>query len=76
MDEDFERRKAVSQAIAKTILQAYTWRFPKKDWDSTYIIINSLMISLVTILHDLHAEDREKLVDDIINGLLEQDWRG
>lgn len=70
-DEDLERFRALTKAIAETTIQAYKQRFPAPDRFEVNVIISSTTATLASFLMTLNPLDKYIAIAKIIDTLLE-----
>ena len=68
-EEDSLQIKAVSEAIAKTILIAYKNRFPRFDQRDRCIMCNSLLLVICSFLNSLNCYERAIAIE-LITGTI------
>jgi hypothetical protein len=74
MDEDFERSKALALKTTEVVVEAYHRRYPKMDEESSFIVVNSLLLALTTYLRNMPSKKRDRIINEIISDLWEETW--
>lgn len=69
MNEDIERQLAMSQEFAYVIIEAYKRRFPERTADSMGVTVNSLLIALVSYIKTFDFEDRQTIIEAVLQSI-------